>query len=234
MPSQSTWGSMQRFVAAFHRRRQAGDAAVSWRRDLAGLYAAAVLLLLAAAGTAAVYVLSGRAVPPPAVAVPPAQPPPAAVSETSIPAGEAAAPAQAVNAVSHSLPATPLSPLPGRVRLAFGWQLHPVYHDWRFHRGVDIEAHAGAAVRAVLPGQVSDVCTDDLTGLTVVIEGEQGKMLYGSLAQAAVHKGERVSRGQVVGTVGDFPGEPYPHLHFGWEGPAGYLDPVKFIPQLAP
>jgi len=120
----------------------------------------------------------------------------------------------------------------GEIKLAFGWQLHPLFKDWRFHTGIDLALPAGQQVRAVQPGKVVDVYRDRQTGLTVAVEGLQATVYYGALDNVTVSKGETVAAGSVLGTVGMSPTEPYSHLHLAVRANNQYVDPQQFWPQL--
>lgn len=123
----------------------------------------------------------------------------------------------------------PRWPLAGDVRLAFGWQLHPLFGDWRYHPGVDIAAAAASPVRAIWRGQVSEVYEDGRYGLTVVVASGDYKVYYGSLAAARVEKGQVVATGTVIGTAGQAGSEPYFHLHLAVKKGADYIDPQALL-----
>ena len=76
--------------------------------------------------------------------------------------------------------------------------------DWRTHAGMDIAAAPGAEVKAVAEGTVLSVFADDLLGQTVTVEHAGGWVThYANLAEeVCVKAGDRVSAGQVLGTVG--------------------------------
>ena len=91
--------------------------------------------------------------------------------------------------------------------------------DWRTHDGMDIAAPEGSEVKAVAEGTVLAVIADDLYGQTVTVEHAGGYVThYANLAEeVAVSAGDRVSAGQILGTVGktalaEVGSEP--HLHF--------------------
>ncbi len=70
-------------------------------------------------------------------------------------------------------------------------------------RGIELAGAQGAAVQAVHDGTVA--FADAFTGygqLVIIDHGEQTFTLYGNLGEVQVAKGERVGRGQPLGTVG--------------------------------
>ncbi len=200
------------------------------------VYVAAGLVITAA--VLMLVVVSG--VRQPAVPVPPAllvrqEAPaePAARSEAPaqvLPAPETADKQGATReAAVAPRPAGPLRPAAGAVKQAFGWQLHPLYGDWRYHPGVDIAVPAGSAVKAMWSGRVADVYGDPRYGLTVVVAGGGHTVYYGSLAAAKVDKNQQVAAGTVIGTAGEAPAEPYPHLHLAVKDGDKYIDPQEVL-----
>ncbi len=77
--------------------------------------------------------------------------------------------------------------------------------DWRTHNGVDLSANLGDEVHAAMAGEVLSVQDDLLLGTTVTLNHGDGIMtVYGNLdPEVAVRQGDRVSAGQVIGTVGE-------------------------------
>ncbi len=146
---------------------------------------------------------------------------------------------QESEAVAGSEPATageptseePRRPVAGDVSLAFGWQLHPLYGDWRYHPGVDIAAAVASPVRAIWGGRVSEVIEDGRYGLTVVVTGGGHTVHYSSLAAARVDKGQAVAAGTVIGTAGQAKSEPYPHLHLSLQKGGDYIDPQAILSE---
>ena len=76
--------------------------------------------------------------------------------------------------------------------------------DWRVHAGCDFGAEAGTEVKAAAEGEVYTVYEDEAMGTTVVIRHQDGYTTqYASLAEEVfVKAGDKVSLGQVIGTVG--------------------------------
>lgn len=98
------------------------------------------------------------------------------------------------------------------------------------HLGVDIAAPAGTPVKAADAGIVS-LAAQSLffTGGTVIIDHGYGlSTLYVHLQNIAVHVGDRVTRGEIIGEVGETGRATGPNLHWGlvWNG-------VRLDPALA-
>jgi Membrane proteins related to metalloendopeptidases len=116
-------------------------------------------------------------------------------------------------------------PVTGAVRVAFGWQYSPLFGDWRYHPGLDFTAPAGGGVKALWDGQVEKVYEDRQYGWTVVVACGDYAVYYGSLATVKVDRNQRLAAGTEIGTVGEAPAEPYPHLHLAVKSGDKYVDP---------
>jgi len=121
-------------------------------------------------------------------------------------------------------------PVEGRIVYRFGRDTLPSGGVIRWN-GIGIGAAAGTPVKAVESGQVGLVGQVGTYGLTVAVEHGNGYWsLYMQLQSANVKQGDRITRGQVVGTVGGANSDYGPHLHFEIRGenqialdPAGWL-----------
>lgn len=122
---------------------------------------------------------------------------------------------------------SPQRPLKGEIFVAYGWQEHPTFKDWRFHNGIDIMAGEGEDITTMWPGEVKEILEDKISGLTVSVVSGEYTVHYGSLATAAVRKGARIKAGAKIGTVGTSRAEPYPHLHLSVKKGESYIDPAE-------
>lgn len=105
--------------------------------------------------------------------------------------------------------------------------------DWRVHNGLDISANKGEIVKAAAEGVVAGVINDTLYGTTVVINQNDGLMVYyrGLTEDTAVKQGENVAAGATLGTVGDIPCESGDgsHLHIEVMRNNEYLNPSEAL-----
>ena len=119
----------------------------------------------------------------------------------------------------------------GRVSSPFGYRIHPVYGDWRFHSGVDLDASYGTPIVASRSGKVTLATYDWSAGFYVVINHMDGfETKYLHMTHYIVSSGDYVTAGQVIGYVGSTGTSTGAHLHFGvyYNGtavnPADYMD----------
>ncbi len=106
-------------------------------------------------------------------------------------------------------------PVEGRVGSSFGQREDPINGEGAFHPGIDIEAPYGTPVRAAGDGEVADANMGAGYGRQVVLDhGHDLITLYGHLSAVAVVPGQHVTRGQVIGYVGQSGRATGPHLHY--------------------
>ncbi|MEU4153767.1 M23 family metallopeptidase [Streptomyces sp. NPDC026659] len=100
------------------------------------------------------------------------------------------------------------------------------------HRGVDLDAKAGAPVRAVAPGRVSYAGRVAGRGVVAVeLAGTDLRTTYEPVAPS-VKKGAEVGAGDVVGTVEPAAGAHCARtcVHWGLLRGKTYLDPLELLP----
>lgn len=102
----------------------------------------------------------------------------------------------------------------------------------RRHEGIDIFAPRGTPVIAAEAGLVSRVGDTPRGGKNVWVSGDRRSFYYAHLDSIAVAAGERVARGEVLGTVGNTGNAvtTSPHLHFGiYKFAQGAVDPLPLV-----
>jgi murein DD-endopeptidase MepM/ murein hydrolase activator NlpD len=108
----------------------------------------------------------------------------------------------------------PLS-VPAPITSLFGWRIHPITGDRRFHAGTDLGAPMGTPVLAAARGVVESADWQGGYGLAVVINhGSAQQTLYGHMSEIFVQPGQQVEPGTVIGRVGTTGNSTGPHLHF--------------------
>jgi murein DD-endopeptidase MepM/ murein hydrolase activator NlpD len=108
-----------------------------------------------------------------------------------------------------------LWPIEGRVASSFGEREDPINGEGAFHPGIDIDAPYGTPVRAGGDGDVTGASMGSGYGREVVIDhGHDLRTVYGHLSAIAVLPGQHVTRGEVIGYVGQSGRATGPHLHY--------------------
>jgi murein DD-endopeptidase MepM/ murein hydrolase activator NlpD len=104
----------------------------------------------------------------------------------------------------------------GRAGSGFGPRVHPISGGTRMHTGVDIGAASGTPIRAADDGVVVMAGWNGGYGNWTLIDHGGGLATgYAHQSSIGVSRGQRVSRGQVIGRVGSTGASTGPHLH--WE-----------------
>ena len=98
------------------------------------------------------------------------------------------------------------------------------------HGGTDYAAARGTPVIAVNGGRVALVDDYFFPGRLVVVDHGLGLYtLYFHLDETRVEAGQRVTRGQLLGTVGSTGRATGPHLHFGVQVGPARVDPERLL-----
>ncbi len=112
----------------------------------------------------------------------------------------------------------------------YGWRIHPVYKDWRFHYGVDLGAPEGTPIYATRSGTVSFCGYDWSSGYNVNINhGDGFSSRYLHMTHYIVYSGQYVNQGQIIGYVGSTGTSTGPHLHFSVYYKGVSQDPAAYI-----
>lgn len=125
-----------------------------------------------------------------------------------------------------------ISPLPGGayVTCAYGWRIHPIWGDERFHSGVDLGASQGTPIYAIAAGTVTTATYGDANGYYVSISHGNGYgSVYCHMTNYIVSVGDSVSQGQVIGYVGSTGWSTGPHLHFEIHVNGSTVNPMDYI-----
>ena len=114
-------------------------------------------------------------------------------------------------------------------------RLHPVLNIRRAHLGVDYAAPIGASVNAVSSGVVIGAGYAGDAGRMVTIRHASGyESLYLHLSSIAVHAGQHVSQGELVGRVGSSGLSTGPHLDYRLKKNGAYMNPITEHRRMPP
>ena len=123
-------------------------------------------------------------------------------------------------------------PLPGyRPGSAYGWRIHPIWGDRRFHAGEDIGAPMGTSILAADSG-IATVIPDNGNGYgnyIIINHGGGRTTLYAHMSGFAVSNGATVTQGQTIGYVGSTGNSTGPHLHFETRVNGATTDPKSYF-----
>jgi murein DD-endopeptidase MepM/ murein hydrolase activator NlpD len=103
-----------------------------------------------------------------------------------------------------------------RVASGYGMRIHPIYKTEKMHTGMDFTAPVGTEIHATGNGVVNKVEYDGRGyGNNVIISHGFGyQTLYGHMSKILVRPGQKVSRGDLIGYVGNTGTSTGPHLHY--------------------
>lgn len=97
----------------------------------------------------------------------------------------------------------------------YGMRIDPVYGTPRFHSGMDFSAAIGTPAYATGNGTVILADWKQGYGKCIMIDHGYGyQTLYGHLNEYKVRQGQKVTRGEQIGEVGNTGKSTGPHLHY--------------------
>ena len=98
----------------------------------------------------------------------------------------------------------------------YGMRIHPVHKVRKFHKGIDFTAPLGTPIQATGNGVVKRVENKKRGyGTNVVIDHGYGfETLYGHMKESHVKVGQKITRGQQIGLIGNTGTSTAPHLHY--------------------
>jgi murein DD-endopeptidase MepM/ murein hydrolase activator NlpD len=97
-------------------------------------------------------------------------------------------------------------------------RLHPLLKIWKLHDGTDFAAACGTAIRAPYAGVVARIYFNPAYGNRLFlnhgsVDGVRVKTAFNHASRYLVEPGQRVTRGQVIGKVGNTGLSTGCHLH---------------------
>lgn len=115
-------------------------------------------------------------------------------------------------------------------------RFHPILQTWRAHKGVDYAAPIGTRVKATSDATVAFVGKQNGYGNLIVLQHRGNySTAYGHLSAFAkgLHKGSKVSQGDVIGYVGMTGMATGPHLHYEFRVAGVQRDPLTVAMPVA-
>ncbi len=116
-----------------------------------------------------------------------------------------------------------------RISSRYGMRDHPDGSGQKMHTGLDIAAPKGTAVGSMAPGTVLAVEQQGGYGTLVTVDhGDGFTSLYAHLGGTDVQKGDRVTAGQTIGTVGQSGNATGPSVHIETRRHGQHVDPLQY------
>ncbi|MBQ8593516.1 MAG: M23 family metallopeptidase [Bacteroidaceae bacterium] len=111
----------------------------------------------------------------------------------------------------------------------YGVRIDPIYKTTKFHSGMDFSANPGTPVYVTGNGTVKKAGWETGYGLTIEIEHGFGyQTRYAHLKSIGVKKGQKVTRGEIIGGVGSTGKSTGPHLHYEVVVKGRKVNPVNY------
>ena len=128
-----------------------------------------------------------------------------------------------------------IQPIPNtnliRTGSGYGMRLHPVYNVMKMHTGIDFTAKIGTEIFATGDGIVT-TAIKSRTGYgnhVVIKHGFGYQTLYAHLNRIDVRVGQKIKRGNTIGSVGNTGTSTAPHLHYEVIQNGKKVDPINFF-----
>ena len=125
-------------------------------------------------------------------------------------------------------------PVEGPVTSPYGYRTHPIYGYYSLHNGIDFGAGCGQPLIAASSGTVVSRYYDEVYGNRLFlnigqVNGANITVVYNHATDYRVGDGARVSRGDVVGYVGQTGWSTGCHLHFTVLRNGTPVDPAPYL-----
>ena len=135
--------------------------------------------------------------------------------------------------VTYDMPELPFeysSPVEGYTSSGFGYRLHPLEGEVKFHYGTDFAAWTGTDILAFADGTVGMSGWDAGYGNYIIINHAGGwRTLYAHCSELLVSAGESVTKGQRIALVGGTGQVTGPHLHLELSCDGVYYNPEFYL-----
>ncbi|HOU02382.1 MAG TPA: M23 family metallopeptidase [Bacteroidales bacterium] len=117
-----------------------------------------------------------------------------------------------------------------RTASGYGLRIHPIYKIIKFHAGMDFTAPTGTDIYATGDATVKAVVSAKrgLGNHVILDHGFGYESIYAHMDKANVRVGQKVSRGDIIGFVGNTGTSVAPHLHYEIKLNGNNVDPVNY------
>lgn len=113
----------------------------------------------------------------------------------------------------------------------YGMRIHPILKVKKMHTGIDFAAPVGTAIQVTGDGKVSEIRKESGGyGLHIIVDHGYGyKTLYGHLKDVDVKVGQKLTRGQKIGRIGNSGTSTAPHLHYEVIFKGDKVNPIHYV-----
>lgn len=109
-------------------------------------------------------------------------------------------------------------------------RFHPILKRWKAHHGTDFGAKRGTPILAVADGKVIFSGRMGGYGNVIKIQHKDNYVtLYAHQSRLKAEKGDVVTKGEIIGYVGNTGRSTGPHLHFGLYKDNCPIDPMRLV-----
>ncbi len=118
-----------------------------------------------------------------------------------------------------------------RMSSGFGYRIHPIYKTSTMHAGMDFAAPIGTPIYATGNGVVKTAGfnTGGYGNHVVISHGFGYETLYAHMNSISVKEGQKVTRGDVIGELGNTGSSTGPHLHYEVIKGGTKVDPIRYF-----
>ena len=112
----------------------------------------------------------------------------------------------------------------------FGMRLHPIHKIRKMHWGIDFSAPKGTPIYATGDGKVISVKQrkSGYGNHVIISHGFGYKSLYAHMHKISVKVGEKIKKGEVIGSIGSTGTSTAPHLHYEVIQNGKKVNPIHF------
>jgi len=111
----------------------------------------------------------------------------------------------------------------------YGMRIDPIYNTPKFHAGMDFSATVGSDVFATGNGVIIQTGWQQGYGNTIKLKHGYGyETVYAHLSKIRVRNGAKVTRGEIIGEVGNTGKSTGPHLHYEVHYRGKAIDPRNY------
>lgn len=119
----------------------------------------------------------------------------------------------------------------------FGMRIHPIHKVPKFHKGIDFTSPVGTPIYSTGDGKVVKVEYKKTGyGYNVIIDHGYGyETRYAHMSKILVKPGEKITKGQEIGKVGNTGSSTAPHLHYEVHLNGRAINPLQYcLDDLSP